>query len=687
MSKVLEQIEKYILYAVIFLLPITFASIAENPFVPAKLTLLVFGIGTIFIIKSIRTILDGKFTWAVSSLDFPVILLAVSYIVSAYFKTPNKMEAILFPGTTTAVVSASLLYFLINQLGKNEKIQAVKMLFVSGVVFSILTILAGLKLFANASVFPAFMRSSVFTPTGGYLPAALFLATLLPIGISLALKHKDIVRQSSYAVASVVILFGLGFAVFNLVPNSANLARGTGVRSSGLSTSWSVSVDSLKESPLLGSGPANYFTSFTRFRPLSYNQTNNWRFKFATAQNYYLTVLTETGMLGVAGIAILLLALYRVIRHEIVSDPYKILLARPSTLSLAILLFILLFFPASTFIMVLLFILLALSMQSSPTALNLASVGENHKRSNLPALIISIPTIILVGYVFVKATTIIRAEYTYKQSLDAIAANNGIESYDYLRSAISINPYVDRYHSRYSQVNLALANSLAGQAVDGQLTEEQRTQITQLVQQAIREARLTVQLNPLRSNGWEQLARTYQAIIPLAQGADTFASQSYRQAIALDPTNANLRIALGQLHFAAKDYEGAITIFNTATQVKPDLANAYFNLAFAYREAGKIDLAKTAMTNAIANIDKTSADYAVALQALDDLDKFKNQTPPATSELEAPTTEETPVIDPKLELTQEDTPPEAPLSPTPSPTADAETAPSISPVITPTPLP
>ncbi len=98
-------------------------------------------------------------------------------------------------------------------------------------------------------------------------------------------------------------------------------------------------------------------------------------------------------------------------------------------------------------------------------------------------------------------------------------------------------------------------------------------------------------LNPPRSGNWELLADTYRAIIPLAEGSDQFAIQSYNQAIALDPINPNLRIKLGGVFFALGDYDSAIEAFRTAVLAKPDLANSHFNLAVAYREVGEIDKA------------------------------------------------------------------------------------------------
>lgn len=100
MVRTLENIEKYILYAVILLLPITALPISPNPFVVPKIAILVFGVGLILLVRAARIILEGHLSFSAGKFDFPVLLLAFAYILSAILRTPNKMEAYLLPGTT-----------------------------------------------------------------------------------------------------------------------------------------------------------------------------------------------------------------------------------------------------------------------------------------------------------------------------------------------------------------------------------------------------------------------------------------------------------------------------------------------------------------------------------------------------------------------------------------------------------
>jgi Flp pilus assembly protein TadD len=88
----------------------------------------------------------------------------------------------------------------------------------------------------------------------------------------------------------------------------------------------------------------------------------------------------------------------------------------------------------------------------------------------------------------------------------------------------------------------------------------------------------------LRAQNWEVLGRTYQSIIPLANGADGFAAQAYNQAIALDPINPQTRITLGGLYYAAKNYETASRVFELAELQSPIYTTS---IAYATMKKGR----------------------------------------------------------------------------------------------------
>lgn len=676
MEKILYQINKYILLAILFLFPILVLSISPNPYEVPKLAILVFGLGVILIIKSVSTIIEGKLELSVSKYDFPVTLLGLSYLISTIIRTPNKMEALLLPGTTTAVLGGIFLYFLLNQLKENDKKVSQIVLVVSGVIYSLFIIFAFSGLFEKIPQLPAYYKARSFNPEAGYLPSGIFLLTLLPLGVGLVLSQKEIKNKILYALGCLVILGGLTISIFNMLPGKAFFPKFPDMNSS-----WQIAIDSLKASPVFGVGPGNFLTAFTRFRPLSFNQKDIWGLKFSTASDYYLTLFSEVGLLGLAAIILLIVTFYRNARRdfkELKLVKWGFSALAPLT-SLTLLFILLALFPATNLLIVLIFIYLSLNVKTALTTLNLTTKPSDtagQVASRFPAFLISVPVIALMVFVSFRAGIILSAEYKFKSALDALGRNEAKGTYDLMLAAIRSNPLVDRYRATFSRVNLVLANNITLKGKD--LTDNDRTAITQLIQQAIQEGKATVALNPQRAANWESLGIVYQSIIPFAQGADAFAVQSYQQAIALDPINPNYRITLGGIYYAARNYDTASRVLELAVSAKPDLANAHYNLAFAYRDAGKIDAAIQQMTLVLSLVDPKSKDYDVAKQALDDLQsKKKTATPAATSNLTPPSGAQQPAVKPPITLPEGSQPPETPastqrgelLTPTPAPQA------------------
>ncbi len=444
-----------------------------------------------------------------------------------------------------------------------------------------------------------------------------------------------------------------------------------------------MAIDSLKQNPLLGVGPGNYQTAFNRFRPIAYNSTPLWAVRFTSAQNYLLTAVTETGLAGTSALLILVYFLIKLVREQTKALSKDMFSTENAVmLSLLIIGASLLLFPSSPTLIFVFFILLALFIHT--TSVNLGIFSQQHQHNapfaaRLPVIVATLPLIIAVALFGYQATRVLSADIAYKNALDFVIKNDGRGAYDTLQKAINGNPYVDRYRVTYAQVNLALANSMAQKE---EIVEADRTTMAQLVQQAIREGKAAVALNPGRAGNWEVLASIYRAVMPLAEGADAFAIQTYAQAIALDPLNVNTRIALGGVYYAAKAYDDATDVFKLAVLVKPDHANAHYNLAVAYREGGNLDKAIAEMSSVLSLVGRDSEDYKVATQALEDLQSKKKAELPESENLTNPPSAEE-QLNPPIELPEEASPPEPEVTPTASPTPSP--SPEASPSATPLP--
>jgi len=648
---ILEKIEKFILYATVFLTPLIILTLFANPFSPAKLIILSSGVALILLLKIIRVVSERSLVISTGSFDLPVLFLLIAYLVSAILKTPNKMEAFFIPGKATIIVSSALLYFFANNLKEKEKKTLSNIIFLSGVTMAVISLLAFSKAFTFIPQLPPFIQDRFFNPLGGQLPLAMFLATIIPLGIKEVLSQKEIIRKIFSGLAVLILTSSLILTTYNILPSKPAEPRLLDFK-----TSWSVTIDTLKESPIWGSGPANFLTAFNRFRPLSYNQTDNWAVRFSSARNFYLTALTEVGLVGAAAIILILSIIFKMLKKQIKEKKFTDKSA--SLLSLTILSILLVFFTAVSTHIMLFFVLLALVSKSRTITLNfstqLTEKSNNPLASRLPSFLVVLPVIVALIILAIFSSRALIAEAKYREAIDALIINDGLTTYETLRETININPYVDRYHATYSQVNLALANSLS---LNEDLTDEDKKTVSQLIQQAIEEAKATVSLNITRSENWEVLARTYQSIAPFAEGADQFSIQSFNQAISLDPINPNLRIALGGIYYSLGNYDNAIEIFKLAVLAKNDYANAHYNLAFAYKEKGETEKAIQEMKTVLTLVDPESSDYQLAKAELENLEQRKPSEEVGSENLIPPLSGEETSPEDQIELPEDLAPP------------------------------
>jgi len=609
---------------VILLLPVITLNLFTSSYSLPKIILLIITCLTLIVLQIIKVVGNKTLKSYSGKFDFAVVVIGLTYLVSTFVAKPNLYEAFFLPGITTVVLAGALLYYFITQLNKKNHRHLMVTLFFSGVILSIFSFLSITNTFAGLSQLPSFVKMANFTPIGNHINSLVYLLSLLPMGVLLVVKEKDSVKKILFAVAAGIMVLGLIVSITKLTPSGPETPTLLDFPSS-----WAITTDSIKNSPLTGVGPSNFITAFNKYKPLSFNVSESWNLKFPTARNYYLTVLTETGLLGIIALVILLITIYRAVNSSLHLG--NKMLNFGTGYSLLTLLVLFAIFPPSPVTTILLFVLLALfgSQERKKSTI---------KVNNTSKTLIITPLFALFVFALINTVGFVKAELLFRQSINSAAANNGAEAYELIQETVNTNPYVDRFHSAYAQINLSLAQTIASKE---SLNDQDTESIAQLIQQAIREAKNTVSVNTQRSDNWALLGIVYNAVIPFAEGADEFAIQSYNQAIALEPTNPNLRISLGGIYYSLEDYSSAIDTFRLAVAAKPDLANSHFNLSSAYREKGEIEKAINEMTIVLSLVEKDSADFFLASAELETLEKrlsggesveTPNLTPPQTQE-------------------------------------------------------
>jgi Tfp pilus assembly protein PilF len=230
--------------------------------------------------------------------------------------------------------------------------------------------------------------------------------------------------------------------------------------------------------------------------------------------------------------------------------------------------------------------------------------------------IVGLLVLVVVGLVGYKIIRPVMADYYWRESLTATVKNDATGAYNNQIKAIGMNPNLADYRAMYSQTNLALARSYFEVPQGEEMTEENKQKASTLIQQAVREAQAAVGLDQKMSGYWVNLGSVYRSLIGLIDNTFDWSIQSYQQAAVFDPVNPNIKMELGSLAYGAKDYASAERYFEDAVNAKPNLANAWYNWAYAAKQQNKIQEAVTRLDQSVKLVPADSADYEKANKEL-----------------------------------------------------------------------
>ena len=399
------------------------------------------------------------------------------------------------------------------------------------------------------------------------------------------------------------------------------------------SISWKISATAFRDSPFVGTGPATYLFNFTSYKPVEFNQLAFWNFSFSSAYNEFLQVFGTWGLLGVTGLIAICGVIIMFIRKFLFSNYSddkleEIQVFLPGFAVSGIAAILLLLIHASTLVSVMTTLLLMAAFMASQKEIRekisefllgiKISTSGNTQIDFLP-IIIFVLFLVGAGFAGQKTYNAVVADYYHRLALSQ-ANKDGAKTYEYLQKAENLNPYIDLYRVDMAQTNFALANALATQKgptkdkPQGTLTDQDKQTIQTLVTQAINEGRASVTISPRSSRNWEVLALIYRNITGVAKNSLTFALDAYGRSIQMDPLNPTLRLNVGTIYYASKNYDLAVRFFTDAVNLKPDYINGYYNLTLALKDKGDLQNAKIIAEQTLALLQKDigSRDYITA---------------------------------------------------------------------------
>jgi tetratricopeptide (TPR) repeat protein len=638
--------------ATIFLFPLFFLPTTSNFFETNKIMLLILATGLLMLVWAVNSIITRSIKLSLTPFSVPLLAYGLMHFISSFVANPQSpVDALMNRGGL--FLALGLFVTLSSTLIDNRRFirHAIYTLIGSGTVLAIISVFQsfgfGLSNLVNKLAGTTIPNSLAFTPAGSPVALMTFLAPVILLALFLAFTKTETAEKISLFVLSAIMSSAFVVMMIYSFPG-----KDTSPVFLPFQTGYAIAIESLKapKTALLGIGTNSFTVAYNMLRPATMNQSSFWNVRFSVSTNEILQILTTVGVIGLGLFFLIISRMVKVAKADVRSTQVRAL--KVTAFGLLLLFFLIpgtfLLFFAFYLILLLWGMQLKFASHDSVKNIELSLSESDTKPQTIKLVAIYAPALIVIVaaaaslYMGGRAYA---AEMTFKRALDAAVKNDGVKTYDLQRQAILENPYSPQFRRAYATTNLALANALAG---NKDITDEDKNNITQLIQQSIREGKIAVSLEPANAVNWENLTLIYRSLINAAEGADQWTVAALSQAIQTDPVNPSLRVDLGGVYYSLGGYDQAIRLFQQAAELKPDYANAYYNLSHSYQQKKDPIAAYDYMKQTLTLIPADSADYTKAKAELEELSKAlpkqdqaqaqaeTEQTAPAKTNLQVP---------------------------------------------------
>lgn len=611
--------KKLIAASLLLITPLVFAPFTLNFFsINKNLFVILMALG-LLIMTGLKLLTQKKYAHRPSFFSWSLIIFWVMMAINIWLTREARVESLVDKGAlllTLPVIS----YLLATAKKSFKTLRFALMAAIStGTILALHGILQ-LALFSQLTSLPIWMQNLSFTPAGSVLTLITTIVFTLIVNLVWAVKEQRVtIKATLFTTAGIQLaaLIAYGFVLYQ-----GNIA----IQLLPLKAGWSLTLDALKNvrELFLGIGLANFPVLFTQFKPVFLTQTDLWNVVFQANSNEMLQLLATTGILGFSSFVLVLIATFKA-SLKLDQTPLNLALRLATYATIASFFLI----PGSIITYTFFFVLAGLIAANNPY--QRLKVIELPNYSNLVVALLLAGVTLFSGYFTYR---VYASEVSMRQAQLAFAENDAEGVYAAHIAAVQYVPQMASYHASLAQINLTLASSITQNQVEDpqtgevtELTDQQREQISVLIQRAIEQGQATVQLRPSLYSSWQNLGGIYRNLINVAEGAENFAVQYLGQAVAKDPVNPILRIEYGGLFYQLaqliEDPESktnaldqAVQQFQVAVQLRPNYANAYYNLAYALDKKGSYRLAYQTMTQVLANIEPDSVEYEQVQQEL-----------------------------------------------------------------------
>lgn len=611
--------------SVLLVVPITDSFIEHS-----KTYILFFGAILTLILFMLKTFKDRVMRITVSPVAGALVLFGLATAASTFFTADYPIEGLLGAGGVFLSVSVIAL-FGGSLFPKTTTKQFLQVLTGTSVGLTVLTLLQMIG-FGPAQLINKVVGVALPTSLTFNIAGSSFIA-LQVVGLTLltVLYHVITTKKLSkfFAITLPILVIGTGIFAWSLLPG-----KETALRLPSFTASWSVMLDTIRspKSALIGAGVTSYRNAYQIFKPTWVNGTNDWAISFTQAATMPLTLVTIMGIFGLLTWGLLVVSFVKFHKKSLVeSKPLGVFIAATFLLNFVL--------PFNTVMLTLQAIALAClvanekhrlpQLQLHTLKFKMLNKPETLRPGKKPTNIalylttgVSMIAVLTLGYFLVRS---LQARVLMSQSSKAMAQEEIVKAYELQQRAVSINPYLDTYRRRYSATSALIAIALSNKA---ELTENEKQQVSALLQQSVTEARAATTLDGFDSQNWANLAQIYSNLIGVSEDAVNWTVQSYVSAIETNPNDPLIRLDLASVFVGQEAYEQALNIYDQAINIKPDLAISHYNrglLLEQFESPEALREARVSFQRALVLLEADSEDYVAVNKKIEDLEKFMEE--------------------------------------------------------------
>ncbi len=319
-----------------------------------------------------------------------------------------------------------------------------------------------------------------------------------------------------------------------------------------LAASTAIAAKTIQSSPIVGYGPGNFITSFTRFRPTDSNKDNYlglWTARFDQSGSFFITTIAATGLLGLIGMLVFLFLFFRALLVRLIRDPFsqEYLALLTSGAGVIVLLVATVVKPSNMTLSFMLWVLVGFCASLTYKTMRTFDGHSNRFLILTSFAFYGVVCAGLVGLLF--AGNRLGADMAYARALhiDQSVARDlqtsqkqpDTKSIDELIKSLAQAVGGDQKNPLYANaLSQAFAYQLNGlMASSDKNSEEKLAQLQGVTSNMIDVARRAYTAAPHDIRTIENLAGLYQNIAPYTDGADDLAIEFFKKASDLDPTN------------------------------------------------------------------------------------------------------------------------------------------------------